>query len=89
MVISVAFLSKISICHLYYTRPLESAFQKVITIFFSTQCIRICSFVSWVTEDVGRITDLVKAAREVHDSNRRRVQTFLFTALLNAFPLCE
>lgn len=81
MVISVAFLSKISICHLYYIRPSESAFQKVITIFCSTQCIRICSFVSWGMEDVRRITDLVKAAREVHDSNRCRVQIFFFSLL--------
>lgn len=76
MVISVAFLSKISICHLYYTRPLKGVFQKVITIFRSAQCIRTCSFVSWVTEDVRTITDLVKAAHEVHDSSSCRVQSF-------------
>lgn len=78
MVISVAFLSKISICLLYYIRPLESAFQKVITIFRSSLCIRICSFVNWVTEDVRRITDLAKAAHEIHDSNRYSVQIFSF-----------
>lgn len=68
-------------CHLYCTRPFESAFQKLITIFPSTQCIRFYSFFIWVTKDIRTISDLFKATHEVGFSNRHRISGLLFPFL--------
>lgn len=68
-------------CHLYCTRPFKSAFQKLITIFPSTQCIRFYSFFIWVTEDIRTISDLFKATHEVSFSNRHRISGLLFPFL--------
>lgn len=81
MVISVPSLSKRSMSFILY-QILLKCFSKAnnYLFFFSprTQCVRIYSFVMWVTEDIRRITDLFKATHKVGFSNRHRIQVFRF-----------